>query len=422
MSLIYSKIVKIEDLYDYAPLIQKGIMKMPNISKISKDLNKDRRTIAKALRGEVTKKTRKRNKYLDAFRNTIIELLTDKYREFDYLQHLYDYLKREHEIKCCYSTLKNYINNDEELKEYFKHKKVAKFTERFETEPGQQAQFDLKEKVPMININGKKTLIYVATLTMGFSRYNIRKIIPDTSYESVSTFLAQAFDELGGVPKELVIDNIKCLVDKPRSKGKDAIINSKFIEFAKDYDFEIKPCMPYRAQTKGKVETQHKIVEQLKNYNGTYNDFHDVSKILEIITKEDNDKVSQATNYPAVFLKKEDVENLKPLPNKKIREKYYLADNSVKVSTDSFVSYKSNKYSVPQEYIGKYLNRVIKNNNLYIYDSTKLVTIHQISSKKINKKEEHDLKYSRNSNITKKSEEKIMIIDEMRGVIFDNCK
>lgn len=422
MRLVYSKIEKVEDLYDYVPLIQKGKMKMPNISKISRELKKDRRTIAKALKGVMVKKTRKRIKYLDEFRNTIIELLTDKYREFDYLQHLYDYLKRECEIKCCYSTLKNYINNDEELKGYFKQKKETIFTERFETEPGQQAQFDLKEKVPVININGEKQLIYVATLTMGFSRYNIRKIVPDTSYESVSTFLAQVFDELGGVPKELVIDNIKCLVDKPRSKGKDAIINNKFIEFSKDYGFEIKACMPHRAQTKGKVETQHKIVEQLKNYNGTYNDLHEVSKILEIITQEDNDKVSQATNYPAVFLKKEDTENLKTLPNKKIREKYYLIDNSVKVSTDSFVSYKSNKYSVPREYIGKKLNRIIKNNNLYIYDTTKLVTIHQISSKKINKKEEHDLNYAKISNKIKENEEKIMIIDELRGVMYDNYK
>lgn len=28
--------------------------------------------------------------------------------------------------------------------------------------------------------------------------------------------------------------------------------------------------MPYRPQTKGKTETQNKIVDQLKNYSGTY--------------------------------------------------------------------------------------------------------------------------------------------------------
>ena len=34
--------------------------------------------------------------------------------------------------------------------------------------------------------------------------------------------------------------------------------------------------MPYRPQTKGKTETQNKIVDQLKNYNGKYKDIYDM--------------------------------------------------------------------------------------------------------------------------------------------------
>ena len=46
--------------------------------------------------------------------------------------------------------------------------------------------------------------------------------------------------------------------------------------------------MPYRPQTKGKTETQNKVVDQLKNYNGKYNDLIDIHDMLETINKEDN--------------------------------------------------------------------------------------------------------------------------------------
>lgn len=69
----------------------------------------------------------------------------------------------------------------------------------------------------IIDESGNKTKVDIATLTLGFSRSNVRKVVPDTSYDSVISFLAYAFEEIGGVPipRELVIDNIKCLVNVP---------------------------------------------------------------------------------------------------------------------------------------------------------------------------------------------------------------
>ena len=76
---------------------------------------------------------------------------------------------------------------------------------------------------------------------MGFSRYNFRKLVLDTKYETVVCFLSECFEKMGGTPHELVIDNIKCLVDSPRkANGADAILNNKFIEFLKDYNITCK--------------------------------------------------------------------------------------------------------------------------------------------------------------------------------------
>lgn len=96
----------------FAESYKKGFFKL-NISKLAKELNKDRKTIKKYLEGKVPSGTRVRVKYLDKYRELIIDLLTDKYRNFDHIDHLYNYLVREHQITCSRSTLNRYVRNDE---------------------------------------------------------------------------------------------------------------------------------------------------------------------------------------------------------------------------------------------------------------------------------------------------------------------
>jgi len=63
-------------------------------------------------------------------------------------------MKREHGITCTRSTFFRYIKNNEELNSKFKNNRTGSFIERFETDPDQQAQFDMKEKVKLTDKNG----------------------------------------------------------------------------------------------------------------------------------------------------------------------------------------------------------------------------------------------------------------------------
>lgn len=415
--IIVNNIENITDLAMFSESYKKGNLKL-NVSKLARELNKDRKTVQNYLNGKVPSGTRVRVKYLDQYRDLIIELLTDKYRSFDYIDHLYNYLVREHKITCSRSTLNRYVRNDETINSLFNKKKTQKFYERFETKPGVQAQFDLKEKIKIVYETGEVKRVNVATLTLGFSRYNVREIVVDTKYETIVNFLAGAFETIGGVPKELVIDNIKCLVDKPRTKDIDAILNVKFEKFLSDYNIKCKPCMPYRPETKGKTETQNKKPAQLENYNGVYTDLLDVHDKLKIINDEDNNSISQATNMPRIVLLNKEKDDFSPLPPRRIREKYHLSLNPVAVTKDSLVSYKSNKYSVPKKLIGFKVNLIVKNSQLHIYYNNKIVTVHQISKNKLNIKECHNLHYPR-----KPTEEiidsKDIIIEEMRYINYD---
>jgi len=344
-AVIIEHIERIEDLLFFSEAYTKGLVEV-NVSKLARDLGKDRKTIRKYLRGEAPKKTRQKIKYLDSHRQFIIGVLNDKKRSFDYVDHLFRFLKRERGITCSRTTLNRYIRTDQELNDLFERRNTESFTERFETQPGQQAQFDMKEKLKLVQETGEVTTAYIPTMTLSWSRYNKRMLTLNTKTETLMAFLAKSFEEIGGVPRELVIDNLKQFVETPRSPGQDAILTAKFDTFCKDFGILVKPCMPYRPQTKGKTETQNKIVDQLKNYNGTYQGLMDMHEKLDIINREDNQGISQATKFPRDFLLEKEKGDLLPLPPIEIRQKYHLSLKDVHVSNESLISYKSNKYSV----------------------------------------------------------------------------
>ena len=183
----------------------------------------------------------------------------------------------------------------------------------------------------------------------------------------------------------------------------------------------VKLCIPHRPQTKGKTETQNKIVDQMKNYNGKYIDLYHMHDILATINEEDNKSISQATKFPRIFLFEKEKGDLLPLPTTEIRRKYHLTLNEVTVSKESLVSYQSNKYSVPKDYIGCKVGLAVIRNQLHIYYNKKIITIHQITNKLLNIKDEHDLKYKNSVKNSDESnqKEKSIIQKELEDIIYD---
>jgi hypothetical protein len=64
-----------------------------------------------------------------------------------------------------------------------------------------------------------------------------------------------AFEYFGGIPSEVLYDNMKTVIlDRNKyGKGKHRF-HPSFLDFAKHCGFNIRVCRPYRAKTKGKVE------------------------------------------------------------------------------------------------------------------------------------------------------------------------
>lgn len=73
--------------------------------------------------------------------------------------------------------------------------------------------------------------------------------------ESLIRGLEAAFAYFGGVPQELLFDQMRAVVTgDQRGEGGPLILNAEFLRFAEHWGFRARACRPYRARTKGKVE------------------------------------------------------------------------------------------------------------------------------------------------------------------------
>jgi transposase len=120
---------------------------------------------------------------------------------------------------------------------------------RFETPPGRQAQVDFAEfRFPW----GKRFALLVV---LGYSRLLWVRFYSQQTMRVLCAGLESAFRFFGGVPRELLFDQLKAVViDDLRPEGGRVIDNPEFLRFAAHWGFRIRACRPYRARTKGKVE------------------------------------------------------------------------------------------------------------------------------------------------------------------------
>lgn len=61
---------------------------------------------------------------------------------------------------------------------------------------------------------------------------------------------------------------MKTIMDEARTNYASGKVNVKFDQFSKDYQFILKLCVAGRPSSKGKVETQMKLLDEIHAYQG----------------------------------------------------------------------------------------------------------------------------------------------------------
>lgn len=120
---------------------------------------------------------------------------------------------------------------------------------RFETDPGVQMQVDWSK----IGRGSEQLSVFIATL--GWSRMTHIVFCDNEKFDTLLACHEQAFQMFGGVPREVLFDNMKTVVLERNAYGQGIHrFHPGMIDYARHTGFLPRLCRPYRAKTKGKVE------------------------------------------------------------------------------------------------------------------------------------------------------------------------
>lgn len=386
------KIEQLTDLPKLRAFMEDNDLKL-NKSEIARQLSIDRRTVSKYLDG--FEKSRHRNKpsKMDQYYDTIKELLSSETQIFSFRSVLYRFLKDNYDMNIPEQTFYHYLKSVYAFEQYFKKGKTSNSKSnpviRYETAPGEQAQFDWKESIPFILAEtGEIIDIHVLVILLGHSRFKIYKPAVCMTRETLIHLLTEAFESIGGVPKIMLTDNMKTVMDVARTKEHPGKPNSSFEAFAKDFGFKLVPCIAATPQTKGKVESQMKILEEIRAYSGKLN-LVELYELIERMNIRDNNRLSQGSGKIPILEFEKEKNSLLALPHESVRNQYKIKTVKAKVNTAAMINIRAKQYSVPCKYIGKEIQYQIHDSNIYVYFNTKLIAVHEISVKKLNYIPEH---------------------------------
>ena len=144
---------------------------------------------------------------------------------------------------------------------------------RFETPAGRQGQVDFATfTLPW----GRRHALVVV---LSHSRLLWLRFYRRQTMAVLTEGLERAFAWFGGVPTELLFDQMRAVVlSDGRVGGGELVLNAEFLRVAAHWGFHPRACRPYRAQTKGKVERPIRYIRDSFFYGRAFANDEDLNE------------------------------------------------------------------------------------------------------------------------------------------------
>ncbi len=220
---------------------------------------------------------------------------------------------------------------------------------RFETIPGLQAQVDWKEFGRQI-VNDREIKLYAFVMILGYSRMPFICFTTSMRSDVLLRCHLEAFRYFGGVPAEILYDNMKTAFVADQSGTFHP--QKDLLRFAAHYGFEPKRCRVRRPQSKGKVERTIGFVQtnfwpRVEGCNLSIDELN--SRVREWINDIAERRIGGLNESRSERFAIEKLE-LKPLPalDLDIRRSVICT-----VNRESCIVFETNKYSISPDFIGE---------------------------------------------------------------------
>jgi transposase len=310
--------------------------------KLARELGLDRKTVKRILAQERPVSSHRTvarptaiTPYLDYIHRRAAEVDYNAYRIFHELQGL-GYAGGYEMVKLVVRPLRA------------ERDRLAEATLRFETAPGRQAQVDWGTTWAQMSKQHVRVQVFV--MVLGYSRRLYVEFTRDQQLATLTACHQHAFDWFGGLTEELLYDNPKTVVLKRDQEGRVIAWNPQFWDFARYYGFTPRLCRPYRAQTKGKVESGVKYVKRSFVLGRPFPSWDALNPTVQewVVT------VADQRIHGTTFRRPADVFSEERLRSHRERPPYLLQTSLLRtVARDCLVTVETNRYSVPAAYVGQ---------------------------------------------------------------------
>jgi transposase len=248
---------------------------------------------------------------------------------------------------------------------------------RFETTPGQQMQIDFGEKVVLIA--GQRTRVHLLAAVLSHSRRIFVKAFLSERGDDWREGVAAAFRHFGGVTRTVLGDNARALVLEHNRLARTVVFHPAYLAFCRDWDVQPRSCAPYRARTKGKVESGVKYVKRNALAGRSFESFAALEAHLAAWAQAVDDRVHGTTNEkPSERFERAERTALRPLPARPlvVREQRLRR----KVANDPLVDVSTVRYSVPHGLVGESVDVQVGETTVRIFHVGVLVATHARSN------------------------------------------
>ena len=287
---------------------------------------------------------------------------------------IYQRLVESHGYPGSYSSVRRFVNTI--------RPKEPDVVLRVETPPGLEAQVDFGGAGKLRNPDtGKLRGAHVFVMTLSFSRHMYVEFVFDQKMETWIRCHRNALHFFGGVPREIVIDNLKAAV--LHHALEDPALSLPYRQMAQHYGFLIHPCRPRTPQHKGKVESGVHYVQRnlLASWDFEQMDIRQANEKAKAWCRERAGTRDHGTTHEAPlkrFVEKEQPALLPPPAEPFL----LLSVVSAKVHKDSHIVVSGSFYSVPHAYVGKPVDVYIYERTLQVYDGLTLLVTHTRAASK----------------------------------------
>ena len=255
-------------------------------------------------------------------------------------QRIHQDLMAEHGFPGNYYAVRRFINRLEERLELpFR---------RMECLPGEEVQVDFGTGASLVGPDGKRRRTHVFRVVLSYSRKAYSEVVLRQTTENFLRCLENAFWHFGGVPRRVILDNLKAAVTK--ADWYDPELNPKVEAFGQHYGTVFLPTRPRMPRHKGKVERGVDYVQENGLKGHTFANLDEQNRHLAHWEETIADRRIHGTTRRQVATLFAEVERatLRPLP---IDHFCCFQEGQRTVHRDGHVEVARAFYSVPPEYV-----------------------------------------------------------------------